>query len=274
MYSSTRQAYPELPFYDFWFPDADRRVQRRLNYSSSEVLGPELADIGRSLGANPDDERAAISRAKARVCYCKRHIGTFPRCLFEAPRHLGEVLANANSTGLKGAALLASVSATLPHRDDDVWVALGIGSGVDVLGIEDGRGTRIAHLVGVDLSEVALRVAHALHPQLKSGQSIHEVDIPVHGELFVVSSLVFNYASAEVARDWAETVARARSSCTWVNVGYYPDHRKEQGTRWVAEQRLRALGFRDERRPIQDQHRAEVSSGRGEFVAEVVHWAR
>jgi hypothetical protein len=275
MKSSTTIAGRELPHYDWPHSEARARVQRRLHLATYEVLGAQLASIGWSLGADPRDEGAAISKAKTgRGCHCGRHLGrTYPRCWFEEPLDAGEVIENAAKRGLDSAALLAALSGTLEHQADDVWLALGIGSGVDVLGIEDGRGTRIERLIGIDLSNVALGVARALHPQILTGRAIDDVSAPLTGRLFVLSSLVFNYVDVETARHWANFVAGLRSTFLWVDVAVHPDYRGEQGTRWAAEDRLRALGFRDERRPILENHRFTLESGYGDFVAEAVAWA-
>lgn len=273
MKSSTIIAGLELPYYNWPHPEAQARVRRRLHLATSEALGAQLASIGWSLGADPDDESAAISKAKyGRGCHCERHVGVYPRCWFEEPLDVGEVIENAGKRGADGAALLAAVSVTLEHRVDDVWLAFGIGSGVDVLGIEDGRGTRIERLIGIDLSDVALRVARALHPQIQTGRAIEDVTVPSTGRLFVLSSLVFNCVSVETARHWADSLAVMRDSFTWVDVAFHSY--REAGTRWAAEDQLRTLGFRDERHPILEDHQFTLGSGKGEFVAEAVKWTR
>jgi len=272
---STQIVYPKLPFYEqFWHPNPRIRVEGRFHRAINAALGQELVALGRQIGGQELDEHAALRKAKAgRGCHCRQHIGTYPRCLFESPQDVGEVFCNGIKTGLPGAELIAKMSAGLDHQADDVWCVLGIGSGVDVLGLEDGRGSRIEHLLGIDLSDVALRVASALHPQLICGKSIDDIALPPGNRLHVLSSLVFNYASAEVARNWARVIASGRSELVWINVGYHPDSSGEQGTRWVAEQELRSLGFSVSRQPIEEAHRCEVSKG-GQFVSEAVLWRR
>lgn len=275
---STFTSYPNLPTYgEFWHPSPRIRIEGRLCRVVNTKLGPELIQIGRALGGEHLDDQSARATATARrECSTGKHPpggGNYCRCLFENPRDIGDVFANARKTGLNAAELLARVSAGLEHLDDDTWVVLGIGSGVDVLGVEDGRGTPIAHLLGIDLSDVALRVASALHPQLICGKSIEDLTIQPTNRLCVLASLVWNYVPVEVATKWARALTVGRDELLLLSVDYCPNAAGAQGSRWAVEQELRSLGFSDVRQPIEEAHRCEVSKG-GEFVCEAVLWRR
>ena len=230
----------------------------------------ELTDIGRSIGGVDISEQTAYTLAVSGLCHCGTCSG-YEKCNYRAPRHIGDVLSNVYSTGKKSASLVAYASqAYNNHQSDDIVLDLGMGAGTCTAAWDLDRcdvliGTRL----GVDIETQALRLAHAVHPNLQSGPTISDVVIPDNGQLIVLTGLVFNEVSFDVSNSWADAISSERDSFTWVDVSYQPIYKPNSSSR--PDSFFARLGYE---KTSFFEHEIPSFSGNGRFVCEAMTWRR
>lgn len=131
---------------------------------------------------------------------------------------------------------------TIEHFVDDVLVSLGMGAGSCVAGFEIARGTALRHLYAIEVEPLATRVAEAAFPSAQIRPTIAELEIPPSGRLVVLTSLVMNCVTPEVARHWAGFLSGARGRFWHLNVG----RAEEPGRLGIFETELARHGMRPE----------------------------
>jgi hypothetical protein len=243
-----------------------RRLEAGFAAVGHDEFYAELLAIGRAIGGPEISEQAAYTLAVSGTCHCGYCRG-YAHCKYRAPRHIGDVLSNVFSTGKKSGALVANASRAYDdHKSDDVILDLGMGAGTCTAGWDLERGEiPIGIRLGVDIETEALRLAHAVHPNLQSAASISELTIPDDGHLIVLTGLVFNEVSVEISKSWADAISIARDSFTWIDVSYQPN-RSSRPDVYLAQ-----LGYKQVK--VFDQETSSFT-GNGGYVCEATTWHR
>lgn len=165
--------------------------------------------------------QAPVAKAIQEVKFSSKrcHCGAcrmYPRCKYQSPRHVGDVMFNVRNTGTKSGASVATALRNLALPKHDSWVSFGHGAGACIAGAE----IVLPHpdlLLGVEIEPQAIRVASRVFPKLMSRRSVHELP-SVGGRLLVLSGLVFNVVTSAESASWLQWTSSA-NQVTWVDVG-------------------------------------------------------
>lgn len=151
-------------------------------------------------------------------CFCGFCRG-YQRCRFVAPRNAIDVFRNIETTGLKAARLISKAGNAIGHRSDDVLISFGCGAGSCIAGLEFSRGSQFDQIFGVEIEPIAARFANATFPNLTIVDDAAKLEIPKHGRLIVLTSLVGNVIDWQTVQAWAQFIAGQRNEFLWINVG-------------------------------------------------------
>ena len=162
-----------------------------------------------------DDERADLAGGR---CFCGKCFG-YGRCRFKSPRNAFDVYKNIMQTGLEAARLTSKAGRAITHQPDDVLLSFGCGAGSCIVGLEFSRGSQFDQIFGVEIEPIATRFAKATFSNLTIVDDVSNLEIPNHGRVIVITSLVGNIIDGEIIQAWAQFVAKQRDEFIWINVG-------------------------------------------------------
>jgi len=175
------------------------------NHRFGDVYISEFSDV----------ERADLQGGR---CFCGGCKG-YGRCRFKKPRNAHDVFKNIQRTGLEASRLICKAADAIGHHADDILVSFGCGAGSCIAGYEYSRGSQLNQIYGVEVEEIATRFANATFPNLTIVDDAAKLDIPKHGRLIVITSLVSNIIDWETIQAWVKFVAEQRDEFIWINVG-------------------------------------------------------
>ena len=255
-----KDKFPRVP------KDPGIRITSGFATIGREDFSEELTNIGRRIGGVDISEQEAYTLAVSGICHCGTCSG-YEHCNYRSPRHIGDVLSNIFSTGKKSASLVAYASqAYNNHQSDDIILDLGMGAGTCTAAWDlERRDIPIGTRLGVEIETQALRLAHAVHPNLQSAQSICDVVVPENGHLIVLSGLVFNEVDFDVSKSWADAISQERDAFTWIDISYQPN-RSSRPDAYLA-----CLGYEQ---TTFFEHEILSFSGNGRYVCEAMTWSR